>query len=197
MIAAAKLLVVGASLGGLDAIPVVLGALDAELDLAIAIVQHRSPDSNGQLARILSARSGRDVSEALDAAPLSRGAVWLAPADYHLLVDGARVKLSLDASERHARPSIDALFASAATSWGPRLGAVLLTGSSDDGARGVAAVAKAGGATFVEDPARAEAPESPRAALERITPTHVGDLASIGPQVTVWVKTARSRRTHG
>ena len=78
MSAATKLLVVGASLGGLDAVPVVIRGLDAALDLAVVIVQHRSPDSNGQLARILAQRSGREVEEAMDAAPLARGAVLLA-----------------------------------------------------------------------------------------------------------------------
>lgn len=197
MSAATKLLVVGASLGGLDAVPVVIRGLDAALDLAVVIVQHRSPDSHGQLARILAQRSGREVEEAMDAAPLARGAVLLAPADYHLLVQEDRVKLSLDASERFARPSIDVLFHSAARAWGRRLAAALLTGSSDDGARGMEAVWRAGGATFVEDPALAEAPTSPREALARIEPIHVGPPDSIGVEVNAWAKRPTPWRTHG
>jgi len=196
-VSAARLLVAGASLGGLDAVPELLGPLSVDLDLAVVVCQHRHADSGAPLARLIGERAGRSVLEAFDATPLGRGAILLAPANYHTLVEGEHVRLSLDATERFARPSIDALFGSAARAWGGRVAAALLTSSSDDGARGLAEVQRRGGATYVQDPALAEAREAPEAALARVTPTAVGSPAELGAAIAAWAGALPAGRTHG
>lgn len=175
-----ELVVMGASLGGLEALRTVLAALPAEFP-PVAVAQHRGVDSGIGLAGLIGRDSILQVVEAEDKVTLRRGWVYLAPADYHLLVEPGSLALSTEAPVSFARPSIDVLFESAAQAYGPRLVAVLLTASSRDGAAGIAAVHRAGGTVVVEDPTTARSPEAPRAALE-LTPTaRVLPLAEIGP----------------
>ena len=106
---------------------------------------------------------------------------YLGPGGYHLLVERGYLSLSLEGPVTWARPSIDVLFESAAEAYGRRLAAVLLTGSSEDGARGIAAVLRRGGLTVVEDPASAHSPISPQAAIDRSRVHYVLPLERIGP----------------
>jgi two-component system chemotaxis response regulator CheB len=95
--------------------------------------------------------------------------VYLAPSDYHLLVeDGGLLALSVDAPVRFARPSIDVLFESVADAYGPSAIGVMLTSSNDDGVEGARAIKRAGGRIVVQDPATAESPIGPRAALANV-----------------------------
>jgi two-component system chemotaxis response regulator CheB len=109
--------------------------------------------------------SGLPVSEPDDKEPIARGRVYLAPRDYHLLIEGRHFALSTEAPVCYARPSIDVLFESAADAYGKDVIGVILTGKNRDGARGLAAIKKCGGLAVVEDPATAEAREMPEAAL--------------------------------
>jgi two-component system chemotaxis response regulator CheB len=173
------LVVIGASLGGLTATRHLLAELPTSFPAAVAIVQHRRPDTVSALEELLAAVSKLPVREPQDREPIVPGTVYLAPAGYHLLVERGWLTLSLDGPVSWARPSIDVLFESAAEAYGRRVAAVLLTGSSEDGAAGMEAVARRGGLTVVEDPGSAHSPVSPAAALARTAVHHVLPLESI------------------
>ncbi len=173
------LVVMGASLGGFDALRTLLAALPADLPAALVMVQHRRPDSTSALADLLAAASALPVREPCDREPLAAGVAYVAPAGYHLLLEPGYLALSLEGPVSWARPSIDVLFESAAEAYRQRLVAVLLTGSSEDGAAGIAAVASRGGVTVVENPGSAQSPVAPRAALARTAVHHVLPLDAI------------------
>ncbi|HMB55494.1 MAG TPA: chemotaxis protein CheB [Thermoanaerobaculia bacterium] len=191
-----ELVVIGASLGGLDALGVVLAALGPGFP-PVAVAQHRSPQGESRLAHLLGRGLAVEVGEVEDKEPLSPGRVYLAPADYHLLVEEGRVALSTEAPVAFSRPSIDVLFESAARAYGPRVVGVLLTASSEDGAEGIAAVHRAGGSTVVQDPKTARSPVAPKAAL-RLTPgARVLPLEEIGPFLANEVAQAGGRGLKG
>lgn len=162
---ARTLAVIGTSWGGMHALGRLLGELDDRNRLAVVVVQHRSHDADATLLRYLAARCKLEVVEADDKVRIEPGQVYLAPPDYHLMVDGGHLALSTEAAIRFSRPSIDVLFESAAEECGEEVVAVVLTGANDDGCRGVAAVKAAGGLTIAQDPTTAERPEMPRAAI--------------------------------
>jgi two-component system chemotaxis response regulator CheB len=177
-----ELVAIGASWGGLNAIGTVLEALPAEFELPVVIAQHRSPTTNEDLLeRILRRRSSLPVSEMHDKEPLEGGRVYVAPADYHAIVEPGHISLSTEDLVQFARPSIDVLFESAADAYRARTVGVLLTGLNEDGAEGLAAIAGAGGFTLVQDPETAEQPEMPRAAIARGGARRVLPLAEIAP----------------
>ncbi|MCU1377073.1 MAG: cheB 1 [Acidimicrobiales bacterium] len=161
----ARLAVIGASWGGMDAVARVLRQIEADNRLAIAVAQHRSPDTDGILVQFLGRHSTLSVVEADDKDVIEPGRVYVAPADYHLFVEGGTFALSTEGAVRFSRPSIDLLFESAAEAYGEELVAVVLTGANDDGCRGVLAVKEAGGLTIAQDPSTAERPEMPEGAI--------------------------------
>jgi len=164
-----RIVVVGASLGGLEAVQKLLSGLPASLPCPVAIVQHRGPQIDGHLLDLLNRHSPMPVIEPDDKDLLEAGHVYLAPPGYHLIVESGFLSLSLDPPVLFARPSIDVLLESAADSYGETAVAVVLTGSNDDGAFGAAAVKRAGGRVVVQDPATARAPAGPLAVLARTT----------------------------
>ena len=178
------LVAVGASLGGVSALRVLLAGLPPGFPSPLAIVQHRGPDGGGldgdsALPALLAETSTLPVVEPTDRQPLAPGVVYLAPAGYHMLVEPGFLSLSIEAPVSFARPSIDVLFETAAEAYGRRLAAVLLTCSSDDGAAGMAAVARRGGLTMVEDPTSARSPVAGRSALALTAVHHVLPLERI------------------
>jgi two-component system chemotaxis response regulator CheB len=191
---APELIAVGASLGGLNAVSMLLSTLPAVLPVPVVIVQHRTPAPSGNtLAELLQDTTGLAVVEAEDKMALEPGTVYLAPADYHLLVETRGfLALSTDAPVRSARPSIDVLFQTAADAYGGSLLAVLLTGASADGADGLAAVKARGGRAIVQDPATAECRTMPAAALAATAVDYVLPLAKIGEHVVSMVKGTRA-----
>jgi two-component system chemotaxis response regulator CheB len=160
------MVVVGASWGGSEAVPRLLRGLSPDLAAPVVVVQHRGPGApEGALLRLLTRTSALPVAEIEDKDEPSAGQVYVAPADYHVLVERGRLGLSLDAPVRFSRPSIDVLFESAAEAYGSELVAVVLTGANSDGAEGVQRVKEHGGTTLVQDPATAERREMPEAAI--------------------------------
>lgn len=158
--------VIGASAGGVEALQRLLAVLPGSFEPAILIVLHRPADASDNLAPLLAQRCALPLQEALDKQPISAGSVFLAPANYHLLVEPERtLALSVDAPVVFSRPAIDPLFESAAGVFGRRLLALLLTGASSDGSAGIAAVRRHGGTAWVQDPAEAFAPTMPASAL--------------------------------
>ncbi|HEY0711148.1 MAG TPA: chemotaxis protein CheB [Polyangia bacterium] len=160
-----EMVVVGASLGGLTAVRKILSALPADFRPAVAIVQHRRADADSHLPEILAASTPLPLIEVEDKEDIRPGRIYLAPANYHLLVEDNSFFLSIDAPVSFARPSIDVLFEAAADRFGPAVVAVVLTGSSDDGAAGARAIKRAGGTVLVQDPREAESPVLPKATL--------------------------------
>ena len=156
----------GCSLGGFSALTIVLRALPRDYPLPVAIVQHRGVDYVDLLAPALQELTALPVREAEDKEPIEAGCVYVAPADYHLLIDAGRFALSTDAKVLSARPSIDMLFESAADAYLDRVIAVVLTGASRDGALGASRVKQKGGVVVVQDPSTAESRVMPNAAMQ-------------------------------
>jgi two-component system chemotaxis response regulator CheB len=173
---------IGTSWGGLEVLRAVLRDLPAELNAAVVIAQHRSPESHPTALRdLLGAVTRLNVCEAGDKDEIRPGTAYIAAPDYHLLIEPGAISLSIDEPVMFARPSIDVLLESAAESYRERCVGVVLTGANDDGARGLARVAELGGTAIVQDPATARRDEMPRAAL-RATPTaRVAPVEEIGP----------------
>jgi two-component system chemotaxis response regulator CheB len=177
-----ELIAVGASWGGLHAVSRLLETLPAELDVPIAIAQHRGAESSGtNLARLLETSATRRVRDVVDKDPIEAGVVYLAPPDYHLLVERGRFSLSVDARVNFARPSIDVLFESAADTYGPAAIGIILTGANEDGAAGLARIKQAGGVAIVQDPRTAERSRMPEAALAATSADVVLPLDEIAP----------------
>jgi two-component system chemotaxis response regulator CheB len=177
-----ELVALGASWGGFDALRLILGSLPAKLAAAVVVAQHRAPASHpSAFSDLLGAATPLSVREAEDKDALHTGTVFVAPPDYHLLVDPGTLSLSTDAPLAYARPSIDVLLETAAESYRERCVGVVLTGASADGAQGLARVVELGGAAIVQDPADARRYEMPRAALSRAPSARVATAAEIGP----------------
>jgi len=174
------LVVVGTSWGGLQALGTLLEGLPPRFGLPIVVAQHRAPDSSTILVRLLQARSSLVIREASDKDELQPGCVYIAPPDYHLLVERGTVALSTEEAVRYSRPSIDVMFESAADAYGERLVGVILTGANDDGALGLKRIRDGGGAAVVQDPASAERREMPEAAIAAVASAKVLPLEEIG-----------------
>jgi two-component system chemotaxis response regulator CheB len=178
---------IGGSSGAIDALVRLLPALPSTLNATVLVVLHLPRDRPSLLADIFRHRCALALREAQDKDPLAPGTAYFAPPDYHLLVDaGPRLALSVDAPVNYSRPSIDVLFESAADQYGERLVGVLLSGANEDGARGLAAIAAAGGVAIVQDPATAPMPVMPRAALNRVANVHILEPAGIADLLADW-----------
>lgn len=165
-----ELVVVGTSWGGLQALRTLVAGLPPALALPFVLVQHRHRDSDNLLARLLQERTPHSVCEVEDKMPIERGKVYVAPADYHLLVEEGYFSLSTEAPVRYSRPSIDVTFTSASDVFGAGVVGVVLTGANADGSVGLRRIADRGGLAIVQDPTTAESPTMPTAAL-RAVPT--------------------------
>jgi two-component system chemotaxis response regulator CheB len=158
--------VIGGSAGSTAALATVLPALPVDFCAPILVVVHLSATATPLLAELLTPRSRLPLQEAEDKMPVAAGTVYLAPPDYHLLVEAdAHLSLSVDDPVFFSRPSIDVLFESAAEVYGSGLVAILLSGANEDGARGLALARKRGGHTIVQDPATAPIGTMPAAAI--------------------------------
>jgi len=177
-----ELIAMGASWGGMRALASILDALPADFELPVVVAQHRPRGGSDELLeRVLGRSSKLPVIPAHDKEPLRAGTVFVAPPDYHLIVEPGHLALSTDEMVQFARPSIDVLFESAADAYGARAVGVLLTGVNADGAAGLARIAAAGGYTIAQDPETAEKPEMPAAAVSSGAARKVLALERIGP----------------
>jgi len=158
--------VLGGSAGALDALAVLVAALPADCALSVAIVVHLPATRPSRLAAVLAARCVLPVREIEDKDPVVPGVVHVAPPDYHALIERDRTfALSSDDPVHFSRPAIDVLFESAVEAYGERLAGVVLSGANADGARGLAAIERAGGVCLVQDPDTAPVRDMPVAAL--------------------------------
>ena len=177
------IVVMGTSLGGLQALETVLGALPEDFPVPVAVVQHRNKNSDGTLAQLLRLYTPLKVYDAEDKMPLEPGAVYISPPNYHMLVEHGYVALSCDAPVLYARPSIDVLFESAAEAYGRGTIGVIMTGASSDGAHGTAAIKQRGGVAIAQSPTTAEARAMPAAAIAATKVDRILPLAEIGPHL--------------
>ena len=187
------LVVIGASAGGVEALKRVIALLPPDLPATVCVTLHLADDTTSLLPGILSRAGAIEVLPATDGAPLRPGVVYVSQPSFHLTVVDDHVELGPGAKENGFRPSVDVLLRSAAVARGPRVVGVILTGMLDDGTAGLAAVARYGGVTLVQDPADAEFPSMPSNALHG-TPTarslsldalvdEVVEIVSSGPAV--------------
>ena len=174
---------IGTSWGGLAAMSKLLGELPADFSLPVVVVQHRSKDSDRLLAELLQDATELKVSEVEDKEPLMPGTVYIAPADYHVLIDDGYLSLTVEEPVRFSRPSIDVMFSSAANTYGSGAIGVVLTGANEDGARGLSDIVKRGGRALVQDPRTAEIPIMPDAALKAVPSAEVLTLEALAPRL--------------
>lgn len=165
-IAPGKIVIIGGSAGGLEVILGILSALDTKMAITIIIVLHRKFSYDSPLAELLGDRIEWPTREVEEKDPILSQRVYLAPGDYHLLVENDH-SFSLDVSEKinYSRPSIDISFESAAEVYGTDLTAILLSGANSDGVEGLKKVKQYGGTCIVQDPATAEVSYMPQQAL--------------------------------
>jgi len=175
------IIVIGASVGGVDALPRLIENLPASLPASLFIVLHSAPDGPGLLPEIIRKTSALPVRHAADGERIVQGRIYVAKPDYHLMLNGRHVRVVRGPKENFHRPSIDALFRTAAESYGARVAGVILTGNLDDGTAGLYAVKTLGGIAIVQDPKDASAPAMPQSALRNVKVDHCLPLARIGP----------------
>lgn len=161
-----ELLVIGGSAGSLEVLLTVLPDLSPDLPFAILIVLHRKSSLNSTLTDLFAHKTLIPVTEVEEKDPVLPSRIYLAPADYHLLIE-ANKTFSLDCSEKvnFSRPSIDLTFQTAAQAYPHRLSALLLSGANTDGTAGLLDVKRHGGITAVQDPADARVPLMPETAI--------------------------------
>jgi len=175
-----SMIAVGASWGGLKALRAIAHGLPPHFRVPITFVQHRSKES-AALRDLLQDCTTLIVCEVEDKQPIMGGYIYLAPPDYHLLVDGDEFSLSVDEPVRFSRPSIDVFFESVAERFGPEAVGVVLTGANEDGAEGLRQIVARGGQAIVQDPRTAESPTMPRAALRAVPQAHTLPLERLTP----------------
>jgi two-component system chemotaxis response regulator CheB len=152
----------------MHALETILASLPGDFCVPIVVAQHRHKRSNEGLPAHLRRVTHLPVVDADDKQWIQPGHVYLAPADYHLLVEKGELSLSVDEAVRYSRPSIDVLFESAADAYGAALVGVVLTGANEDGARGAKRIKRLGGVVIVQDPKTAEAATMPQAAIDSV-----------------------------
>jgi two-component system chemotaxis response regulator CheB len=189
------LVCIGASWGGLRAVGQVLADLPDDFDLPIAIAQHRHPDSQAEtLAELLQAKTNRTVLDVDDKMPIASRQVYVAPPNYHLLVERGSFALSVDEHIQYARPSIDVLFETAAHAYGAGAIGIILTGANADGALGLARIKKAGGVALIQDPLGATRKTMPEAAIAATVADAILPIEQIGNFLYgLWVQPAAVR----
>jgi two-component system chemotaxis response regulator CheB len=163
-----ELIVIGCSLGGMHALETIFTHLPDDFCVPIVVAQHRHKRSNEGLPAHLRSVTHLPVVDADDKQWIRPGHVYLAPADYHLLVERGELSLSVDDKVRYSRPSIDVLFESAADAYGAALIGVVLTGANEDGAHGAKRIKARGGVVLVQDPKTAEAAAMPQATIDSV-----------------------------
>jgi two-component system chemotaxis response regulator CheB len=178
----------------MHALQTILNHLPKDFCVPIVVAQHRHKKSNEGLPAFFRRSTQFNVVDAEDKQWIKPAHVYLAPADYHLLVEKGELHLSCEDPVRHSRPSIDVLFESAADAYGAQLVGVVLTGSNEDGARGARRIKERGGIVIVQDPLTAEAPEMPSAVAAAVEVDRVLPLEGIASTLADLCRTAVSRK---
>lgn len=181
----------GASAGGIPPIQELLSALPSDFPAAVFVAVHTAAEGPRLLSRVLSRMSSLPVAYARDDDAVRNGRIYLAPPDYHLLLDNHRVRLTKGPRENRHRPAIDPLFRSAARGYGARVVAVLFSGLLDDGTAGLKAVTRHGGVSIVQDPGEARFASMPTNAVRNDNPQYVLPVRQIAPTLIELVVNGR------
>jgi two-component system chemotaxis response regulator CheB len=184
-----KKVVIGGSAGSLEVILNMVGFLPASVEATYVIVIHRKSGPDSILAPLLASKTKMKVIEVEDQEPLLADTIYLAPPDYHLLIEN-KGKFSLDSSEKihWSKPSIDVTFESVADIFGPAAIAVLLSGANDDGAVGLKKIKQAGGFTIIQNPEDADVGYMPASALKLMEPSIILNGTEIGAYIANLLK---------
>ena len=177
-----RIIVIGASAGGLEALLEVVSRLPADLPAAVFVVLHLPAGARSFLAHILTRSGPLPSTTAQDGQPLAAGHIYVAPPNrYHLVLELGRLRLVFGPRENRTRPAADPLFRSAAQVYGPRVVGVVLSGAGADGSEGLRAITAHGGVAIVQDPDEAQFAGMPRVAIHRDAVTYIRPAAQIGP----------------
>jgi two-component system chemotaxis response regulator CheB len=190
-----NIVVIGASWGGLSALTRLVSAIPDEFPASIILVQHRSRHADSLLASLLQDATRLRVVDVEDKEPLDPATVYVAPANYHLLVEETHLSLTTDPMEKFSRPSIDVTFVSAADAYRSRAIGVVLTGANDDGSKGLRRIVNLGGRAIVQDPATAESKVMPAAALRAVPEAEILSLEKIPPRLVEMTKTEARKKS--
>lgn len=192
------LVVIGASMGGVEALSELVAQLPEDLPAAVCIVLHIAAEHRSYLPQILTRAGPLPALHPQDHSPLERGHIYVAPNDHHLLVEEGEVRVVKGPLENGHRPAVDALFRSAARAYGSQVIGVVLTGARNCGTAGLLAVKSQGGIAVVQDPEDATCPDMPRSAMRYVSVDHCVRLsqmgALLGRLVRTPVKAVRKRR---
>jgi two-component system chemotaxis response regulator CheB len=178
------IVVVGASAGGVEAIRDLVRGLEPALNASIFIVLHIPPYAPSNLPHILNGVGPLQAVHARDGEPIRPNRIYIAPPDKHILLEEERIVVRRGPKENRFRPSIDALFRSAAYVYGARVIGVVMSGVLDDGASGLWSIKRLGGLTLTQDPSEALHPEMPINAREYVEIDHVATAAALGPLIS-------------
>lgn len=181
--AAHRVVLLGASAGGVEAISTVVSGLPPGLRAAVLVVLHVPAWGTSVLPSILRRCGPLPADHAVDGEPLLNGRIYVAPPDKHLVVEDGRVRLTAGPKENGVRPAVDTLFRSAAHSHGSDAIAVVLSGTLDDGTAGLLSVGAHGGVTAAQDPAEAAFPSMPESAIRFAKPAYVATALEIAGYV--------------
>ncbi|HTI67265.1 MAG TPA: chemotaxis protein CheB [Caulobacteraceae bacterium] len=183
------IIVIGGSSGSAEVLKTIVRALPEDLSASVFIATHQPAHVPSYLAQVLAKVSRLPVERAVDGAPVETGRIYVAVPDRHLLLFDGELRLGPGPRENMVRPAVDALFRSAALTYGARTVGVQLTGHLNDGAAGLLAIQQAGGLAVVQDPLDADAPDMPRAAIDLLDPDHVASGEAIGPLLAILSRT--------
>ena len=173
-------IVIGTSSGGMNALKFLFSALPVDFNIPIIIVQHISPRSDNQWIKLLNNNSKLYLKEADEKEKIENGKVYIAPPNYHLMIERNKTfSLTIDERVNYARPSIDVLFESAAEAYKTKLIGVVLTGSNNDGTKGIKRIKECGGLTIIQDPETAESSYMPASAIASMQPDYILSLEDI------------------
>lgn len=174
-----RIIVIGASAGGVEALTQVVRRVPADIDAAFFITIHFPPTSVSALPRILDRCGPLSAMHATDGERIEGGKIYVAPPDNHLLIFRGVMRLYRGPRENGNRPAVDPMFRSAALAYGSRVVGVILSGSLDDGTSGLLAIKRRGGVAVVQDPDEASFPSMPQSAIEHVAVDHVLKLEQI------------------
>lgn len=181
------IIVVGASAGGVYALRELVASLPADLNASIFVVMHVSAHSPSYLPDILTGAGPLPAIHPKDGELVQPGYIYVAPPDHHLLVEYDQVIVKKGPKENRFRPSIDALFRSAAYTYGSRVIGVVLTGMLDDGTSGMWSIKRLGGTTIVQEPNEAMYPSMPDNVLDNVEVDYqlsVSEMAAVLTQLS-------------
>ncbi|WP_460983400.1 chemotaxis protein CheB [Spirosoma fluminis] len=173
------IIVIGASAGGVTALKEIVGRLPADFNVPIFVVQHVAPYSPSLLPQILTHSGPLNAVHPEDGDPIRPGVIYVAPPDHHILIEEQTILVKKGPKENRFRPSIDALFRSAAYTFGARVIGVVLTGLLNDGTSGMWSIKRLGGVSIVQQPEDALYPSMPENVLEFVEVEHVVPLVEI------------------